>query len=89
MIDRNLVREWIIKACNLHPETQEFCAISFGEFEYVANCAYQYAHKNFIGLTEEEQDSIFKKFSKSDAYKRDFLNRIATAVEEKLLEKNT
>jgi hypothetical protein len=43
----------------------------------------------WLGLTQDEQDKVFKTFSKSDAYKRDFLNRIASAIEAKLKEKNT
>ena len=43
----------------------------------------------WVGLTQDEQNEVFKTFSKSDAYKRDFLNRVASAIETKLKEKNT
>jgi len=43
----------------------------------------------WIGLTQDEQDEVFKTFSKADAYKRNFLNRVANAIEAKLKEKNT
>ena len=48
------------------------------------------AHESvkWVGLTQDEQNEVFKTFSKSDAYKRDFLNRVASAIETKLKEKN-
>ena len=51
----------------------------------------QQAHESvkWVGLTQDEQNEVFKTFSKSDAYKRDFLNRVASAIETKLKEKNT
>ena len=45
--------------------------------------------KPWVGLTEKEQDAVFKTFSKSEAYKLNFLNRVASAIEAKLKEKNT
>ena len=45
--------------------------------------------REWQGLTEKEQDAVFKTFSRSDAYKKDFLNRIASSIEAKLKEKNT
>jgi hypothetical protein len=48
-----------------------------------------FAQRTWVGLTQDEQDKVFKTFSKSDAYKRDFLNRIASAIEAKLRERNT
>jgi hypothetical protein len=46
------------------------------------------AQRQWIGLTEKEQDEVFKTFSRYDAQKFNFLNRIASAIEEKLKEKN-
>jgi len=45
--------------------------------------------RTWVGLTEKEQDAVFKTFNKSEAYKLNFLNRVAGAIEAKLKEKNT
>ena len=44
--------------------------------------------REWVGLTEREQDAVFKTFTRSDATRHDFLNRVARAIEAKLKEKN-
>ena len=50
MIDQNILLQWINKACNLHPNNKEFDAVKFGEFEYIARCAYQYGKNSILHL---------------------------------------
>jgi hypothetical protein len=61
----------------------------FGPYEVRTLYTTPQPKREWIGLTEKEQDEVFKTFSRSDAYKRDFLNRVARAIETKLKEKNT
>lgn len=82
MLNRNLIREWIIKACDLHPDTQEFCGKTFGEFEYVANCAYRHAQRPWEPLTDAE---IRKA---AEVGSREYIVH-ARAIEEALRKKNT
>jgi hypothetical protein len=72
----------------------KMCCGECGECWWVGNarackCPDEQPKREWVGLTEAEQDKVFKTFSKSDAYKRDFLNRVASAIEAKLKEKNT
>jgi hypothetical protein len=43
MPDDETIFEWVKKASNLHPDTQDMDAIRFGEFKYIVRCAVHYA----------------------------------------------
>jgi hypothetical protein len=67
--------------------TKECECMAYGEYECVCG-AWDEPQRTWVGLTEKEQDSIFKTFSRSEAHKLNFLNRVASAVEAKLKQKN-
>ena len=55
MIPQSILLQWINKACGLHPNNKEFDAVKFGEFEYVARCAYKYCQDSIMHLEKKEK----------------------------------
>jgi hypothetical protein len=61
MIDANILLQWINRACNLHPNNKEFDAVKFGEFDYVARCAYKYGNDQVLHIdVEKEMERMYK-----------------------------